>query len=689
MHRAKNTIGRRIRRLCITQPRKLWIGYALGFLVVFATVGISHWASLATIKAAENDAEVLSVSSRQRVLSQRILFLMSEMERGDPMAALRLEAALNLFEISHNWLVGLPDLSPELRHLYFEKEPMSLDAFSRRFVHAVGIAVTSEGARAAEMRDVIAEWSKEELILSLASASTYFRDVSEAKIARLQRIQHISLAMALIVLLIEGLVIFLPAQVSVNQAIAKLEVRKKLLRRSLSRLKEQNDELRTARQSLTHAANHDALTGLANRRAIYHHLVTVGEKPGACDLTLCVMKIDLDHFKDVNDTLGHNAGDRLLACVASVLCAQTGDADTVGRIGGDEFVIVIEEPPSLAAVQTLGEQIVSAVAACVLEGAQCKVSASVGFTIASVAKATPDQMLIEADLALYEAKRDGRGKARAYSDALAAEVESRRILFREIRAALSRDEFEPFFQPQISLETGALYGCEVLARWRHPDHGLVSPSTFIAAAEEAGLVHQIDHVMIEKGLDFLERCRNDGLDLPSISINASPATLRDPHLTERLVQAVRARHLSPRDLTVEVLEDTLIESEDDVAFETIKQLLVAGCRVVLDDFGTGYASMSNLSRLELDGIKIDQSLVKPVPDPRADSIIAALVSLTQDLGMKIIAEGVETDRHCAVVSGLGCSIVQGFAISKPLPEKDFLDWHAAYHNPHHMLKRGA
>lgn len=679
MIKGRSTVSRWARRFCISKPNRLWQRYAFGCVLIFATISLSHWASLATIKAAEDDAEELSISSRQRVLSQRILFLLSEMDRGDPMAGVRLEAALNQFETSHNWLVTRPDLSPQLQELYFATTPISLDAFSRRFIQAAGIAVSSDGASAAQMREAIANWGKDDLILSLATASTLFRDASEAKIARLQRIQHVSLAVALIVLLLEALLIFAPAQVSVNVAIAKLEVRKKLLRRSLARVKAQNEELQSARLGLSYAANHDALTGLANRRAVYEYLSAPPQSPRDHDLTRCVMKVDLDLFKNINDTLGHSAGDLVLVRVAHLLREATTAEDMVGRIGGDEFVVIIDEPPSLHAAQSVADAIVSALSEpFMLENTMCRISASIGYTVASIHKATPDQMLIEADLALYEAKRSGRDAARAYSDALSAEVEARRVLFREIRTALSKDQFQPFFQPQVSLETGRICGCEVLARWRHPVQGLVSPTTFIAAAEEAGLVDQIDRIMIDKGLDFLERCRALGLALPSISVNASPATLRDPHLEARLMQAVQERHLSPLDLTIEVLEDTLIESDNDLALHNLCALSSAGFSVVLDDFGTGYASMSNLSRLTLDGIKIDQSLIKPVPDPRADSIISALVGLTKDLGMKIVAEGVETPQHCAVVAGLGCQIVQGFAVSKPLPEAGFLDWYASY-----------
>ncbi len=662
------------------RPRALWHRYVLGFFFIFVTVSVSHWASVETITAAEDDAEVLSVSARQRMLSQRILFLMSEIDEAHaPHADHRLEAALDLFETSHDWLVSRPDLSDELKAVYFENGAIPLDAFSRRFVQLVGIASNAEGAEQQELRALLADWGTHDLLAALAAAADLFRRESEARIARLQAIQQITLLAALLVLLLEALLIFLPAQLSVNRAIDRLEARTKHLKTSLKVLKKRNVELSNARQNLTHAANHDALTGLHNRRSIYEHLSFDAPATQRGDTARCVMKIDLDLFKEVNDTLGHHAGDKMLVHVAQTLTRETRAQDVVGRIGGDEFVILLTDPPSVDMIMALAERITAAVAQPVqLEHTSCSIGASIGYTLATSTDATADQMLVEADLALYEAKRAGRGRACAYSDALAQELEMRRALFREINEALAQDQFEPFVQPQVFTSDGAIYGCEVLARWRHPERGIVPPATFIAAAEEAQLIDQIDRIMICKGLDFLEEMHAAGIELPSISVNASPTTLRDVHLTDRLLQEVRARHLAPAHLIVEVLESTLIEHDDDAALHTIEALSKAGFKVVLDDFGTGYASMSNLSRLRLDGIKLDQSLVKPVPEPRADSIITALVTLARSLNMSVVAEGVETASHHACISRLGCDVVQGYHIEKPMPVRNFADWYFGY-----------
>lgn len=680
MMRKKKILAILVRKLGTRRPQSLWHRYVIGFLIIFMTVSVSHWATVATIAAAEDDAEVISVSAGQRMLSQRILFLMSETDHDrDPHVDQRLEAALNLFESSHNWLVARPDLSPALQQLYFESEPIALDAFSRRFVQLVGIASTSEGAQKEELSEIVAKWGTEDLLAALATAADLFQQESEARVARLQLIQKLTLLAALVVLLFEALLIFLPAQISVNQAFERLERRKQHLKSSLRKLKERNTQLTDARQRLAHAARHDALTGLNNRRAIYEYLSGETHAGTGGDGTIGLLKVDLDHFQEINDTMGHATGDQMLSHVAEILRRETNPHDIVGRAGGDEFIAIVTDKPNHDTLRELGERLISRIQTPVRAGkTTISLSASVGFTLAPPQTATPDQMLIEADLALYEAKRQGCRIACAYSDDMVSEIETRRTLLSEIRGAVFENAFEPYVQPQVFARTGALYGCEVLARWRHPSRGMLAPGAFIAAAEEAQLVDQIDLAMMMKGLDFLEAAQADGIELPTVSINASPPTLRDIHFTERLLQEVRARHLTPHNLIVEVLESTLIEGETDVALQNIEAMVGAGFRVVLDDFGTGYASMSNLSRLRLSGLKLDQSLIKPLPNPRAVSIVSAMTTLARNLRMSVVAEGVETAAHLAFVGGIGCDVAQGYEVGKPMPLDAFAAW---YHKP--------
>ncbi|WP_299783016.1 EAL domain-containing protein [uncultured Roseobacter sp.] len=665
-----------IRHVCITRPQSLWKRYALGLCIVCITISGAHYASIVAISESEADAEASQISTRQVMLSQRILFLMRESER-NPSAETeaRLLSAIKLFEDSNIWLTTRRDLSSELQRLYFDDPEFPLDYFSRRFVSTARYTIEAGGEVKTNMQNQLVALGQQNLLSALNRAANLHEAQSIAQTHWLHRLETIALATALVILMMEALFIFLPAQVSVSRTIRRFERRGKQLNASFESIRQRNKELVAARNNLTHAANHDALTGLLNRRALYDYLSGI-ETGSSGDVAVSVMKIDLDRFKAVNDSLGHKAGDDVLIEVARILLAHARSDDLVARIGGDEFVIVVKAPKSMDDLEHLGDRLVTAISQPMsIEGTPCEIGASIGFTLATSSVATPDQLLIEADLALYKAKRDGRGQVCAFSGDLREEISNRQALFAEITHALEAEHFEPHFQPQVCTDSGQVFGCEVLARWRHPERGLIAPATFIAAAEEAGLIRQIDLMMLEKGLDALEDFRTRGIDVPTISINASPATLRDPNLPDRLLQEVLARGMAPSDLTIEVLENTLIESDDDDAIQTVENLTKAGFSVVLDDFGTGYASMSNLSRLRIDGIKLDRSIVEPVPNVRAESIISALVALSRNLNMRVVAEGVENDALFARIKELGCDVVQGYAIGHPMAAEDFADWY--------------
>ncbi|GFE51674.1 hypothetical protein So717_34270 [Roseobacter cerasinus] len=671
-----------IRSVCIAKPQSLWKRYALGLFLVCLTISVAHYASFVAIGNSDRKAEASQISNRQVKLSQRILFLTRESAHtGSAETESRLQSAVHLFEASHAWLVDRADLSPELRHLYFQHETFPLDHFSRQFVDVARQAIDADGQAKLDLQDQMVSLGQTDLLAALRQAAALHETRADEQIKKLQRLETIALAVAFFVLMMEALFIFLPAQVSVSRTIRRLERRSRQLAKSHDALRQRNTDLVAARNNLAHAANHDALTGLLNRRALHDCLSVIGEEATG-EVDVSVLKVDLDRFKAVNDSLGHKAGDDVLTEVARLLLTEVRSDDLVARIGGDEFAIVVKGPKSVEALENLGDRIVRAIGQPMdIRGTRCQIGASVGFTMATSEDATPDQLLIEADLALYQAKRNGRGQVFAFSERLRTDFENRRVLFAQIDTALSQDQFEPHFQPQICCETGQLYGCEVLARWRHPERGIVSPATFIAAAEEAGLIRHIDLIMVEKGLDALEDLRARGYAVPSISVNAAPATLRDPDLPDRLLQEVLVRGLSPSDLTVEILENTLVCAHDDTVIRTVEQLTGIGFSVVLDDFGTGYASMSNLSHLKIDGIKLDQSLVQPIPDARAEAIVHALVTLSRSLNMRVVAEGVETPTHFSRMTDLGCDVLQGFIIGHPMDVEGFAAWYEDYTCP--------
>ncbi|WP_300031031.1 EAL domain-containing protein [uncultured Roseobacter sp.] len=666
-----------MQKFCISKPDQLWKRYVLAITFLVGMLGTVHAVSLASTRMLDRHAELAGLAADQRMLSQRVLFYMNRFaETGSQSTKEGLITAAEAFEQTHRLLNARQDLPPEVRSYYTGSGDIPLDQLSARFGAMAIYFPDSTGEERENIREQLNLWAKTELLDRLdAMVALYDAGVSQ-QLSRLKQVQHAAFFCALLLLTIEALLIFLPAQISVTRAFQRLERRKAQLLTSHRKAQDRNAELIQVHRSLNYAATHDPLTGLANRRAVQSYMNTfeVTEENG--DVGICLLKIDLDHFKAVNDTLGHGAGDEVLVRVARLLNKHARREDFVARIGGDEFIMVLTSRLAPDYVEDLGARIIAAASAPMsIQGQVCRIGASIGYTFASSSTATQDQLLIEADLALYRAKRAGRGTVCRYSDEMRSDIETRHVLFDEINRGFTEDQFKAFIQPQVCTQTGELTGGEILVRWNHPERGIVPPALFMAAAGEAGLLNQIDMLMLEKGLDLLESVRAQGVNLPKISFNASPATLRDPFLPERMMQEVRARHLQPSDLSLEVLETTLIESGEDVAVETVNRIAEAGFSVFLDDFGTGYASISTLAHLRLSGLKLDRSLISPVPEARAESIISALVDLSKRLDMSIITEGVETHEQLDAVHRLGCNIIQGFLIAEPMPQEEFTTWY--------------
>ena len=419
----------------------------------------------------------------------------------------------------------------------------------------------------------------------------------------------------------------------------------------------------------------DPLTGLPNRllrrERLAEALARLARTGEACALLL----IDLDRFKPVNDTLGHPIGDALLEKVADRLRSTVRPTDTVARIGGDEFVILQAGAHDAAGTQALARRIVDLIGRTyMVEGHLLTIGASVGVALAPADGADADRLLKNADLALYRAKLDGRGTYRFFEPEMDARMQARRKLELDMRQALARREFQLHYQPQLQLESEKLIGCEALIRWRHPDRGLVSPLDFIPLAEEIGLIVPIGEWVIRQA------CR-DAMTWPahmSVAVNVSPAQFKSDRLVETIISALATSGLPARRLEVEITEGVLLQ-ENEKTLQTLHRLRELGVRVSMDDFGTGYSSLSYLRSFPFDKIKIDRSFVKDLATkPDGEAIIRAIAGLGKSLGMTTVAEGVETPEQMQRIRLEGCTDVQGYLISRPVPTEDLLPVFAAY-----------
>lgn len=425
--------------------------------------------------------------------------------------------------------------------------------------------------------------------------------------------------------------------------------------------------LEDAKRIAEHQAQYDALTGLANRRHLDSFLERLGSLDGK-DEQIGILHIDLDRFKHINDTLGHAAGDHVLRHVAATLNAVVRSDDFKARIGGDEFVVICKPPVDEPVIRGLGERIVQALAQpIVYEGQSCRFGASVGVAFADIKNLDAHQLLINADLALYEAKRNGRNRVEFFSPALQDTLIKTKRLADEFINAIRRDEIEPFFQPQFDAQTLELKGVEALARWRHPIRGLLAPGEFLNVAEDLELTAELDRIILEKSLAAEELLRAMGADIPKISVNVSFNRLQSSGWVENL----NKDGASKAKISLELLETISLDDSCSSISMNIDALRERGFDLEIDDFGSGRASIVGLLNIGPARLKIDRRLVIPMvnsENPRR--LVQAIIEMANSLSIGVTAEGVETKEHVRMLRTLGCGTLQGFALSHPMPRED-------------------
>ncbi|THD54570.1 MAG: EAL domain-containing protein [Bradyrhizobium sp.] len=417
-----------------------------------------------------------------------------------------------------------------------------------------------------------------------------------------------------------------------------------------------------AEEQIRHLAHYDALTDLPNR-ALFHERLRqelVQIVPGE---QMAVLYIDIDEFKSVNDSLGHMIGDELLKSVATRLGQCVAGTDFVARLGGDEFAIVQTSVKNPAEVADLATRVLDAIRApyeCL--GHQVASDASIGIALAPQHGADLDQILKNADLAMYAAKSAGRRTWRFFEPTMDAQVKARRMLETDLRKAVADEALEVYYQPCVSLQSNTITGCEALVRWRHAERGMISPAEFIPIAEETGLINELGEWVLAAACAEAATWPDD----IKLAVNVSPVQFRSGTLALKIVAALAASGLQANRLELEITEAVLIR-DDDAALEILHQLRAIGVRIALDDFGTGYSSLSYLQRFPFDKIKIDRCFVNDIAEPGGSSIVQAVVNIAAARHMTTTAEGVETQRQLELLRALGCTEMQGYLFSPPRP----------------------
>ncbi|GAC1619872.1 MAG: hypothetical protein NVS4B4_05120 [Bradyrhizobium sp.] len=423
-------------------------------------------------------------------------------------------------------------------------------------------------------------------------------------------------------------------------------------------------EQRRSELKIEYMAHHDALTDLANRALLNERLEQALGSRIHCEQMVAVHHLDLDQFKAVNDTFGHGAGDELLRTVADRLRGLVRETDTVARMGGDEFVIVQAPITDPAQATSLAQDIIRLMGEPFdIDGHQSVVGSSIGISVGPGDGLTPEKLLRNADLALYRAKGDGRGMFRFFEPAMDLQMQTRRMMEHDLRKALPAGEFELYYQPVVNLASREISGFEALIRWNHPTEGIIAPAKFIPLAEEIGFIVPIGEWVIRQACATAAQWPKN----LHVAVNISAAQFRSPSLMQHIVGALAASGLLPSRLEIEITETVLLQNRE-TTLEILHQLRALGVRIAMDDFGTGYSSLTYLQCFPFDKIKIDRSFVKDITENTSSlNIVRAVASLASGMGMTTTAEGVETREQLDRITSEGCTEMQGFLFSKPLP----------------------
>jgi len=629
-------------------------------LSLLALLSAGAYASLeSVIRSHETYSSVINVSGRQRMLSQRIAFLSSRLPTaGDAeYDSLRrsLRDAASLMRVSHvaltqgNAAMRVPaPLSAPVRAFYYEP-PLDVDRQVREYLAHVEALLSTPRERltpqSPDLRQIVAT-GPVRLLRSLDAVVSQYESEARAETLRLKRMEMLVLLVTLTTLVLEALFIFRPM---------------------VKRVEADRFRILSSQDQLTHIAYHDPLTGLPNRTLFLDRLqqaLALARRHGG---KVAVLHLDLDRFKEVNDTRGHAAGDALLQSVAQRIKGALREHDTVARLGGDEFGLILPGLTQPAAAAELASRICAALSGPFHhQGALIRSSCSIGITLFPDDSDVPERLLANADIAMYRSKQAARGHYHFFHAAMKTQVEERQAREELLRAALAEGHFVPHYQPQVDLGDGRLNALEVLARWQPPGRDPVPLGELLATAEASGLIVPLGETVLRQACAHARSWLDRGLTPGRISVNLSPAQFRESDLAETLCGILAESGVATRYLDVEVPEGIFIGREQDQAYAVLEHLHQRGVGIALDHFGTGSVSLTHLRHWPVDRLKIDSSFVGGLESNPADAaIVQLLIRLASSLGLDVIAGGIETAGQSDFLRQHGCHLGQGYLIARP------------------------
>ncbi|MCF4097504.1 bifunctional diguanylate cyclase/phosphodiesterase [Maritalea mediterranea] len=458
-----------------------------------------------------------------------------------------------------------------------------------------------------------------------------------------------------------------PKMVGVNWDVTEEVEMKNALLEAKKLAEGQNKELKSAHQQIEHLAMHDELTGLPNRRLLDQHLRMMQENAEE-GIGLAILSIDLDRFKQINDTLGHRAGDATLCHFANALRANAPRDGFIGRVGGDEFVLVMPCDGRLDVLEKLAQRIIDAANQPLnFEGQVCRFGASVGVACTPDNAIEYSHLLVRSDIALYRAKQDGRNCCSFFTDELHTSILRTRELSEEILQGIEQSQFVPHYQPQFDAHSLSIIGVEALARWQHPERGVLSPVEFMDAADDLNVMDKLDEIILQRVLDDMAAWEAAGIHVPNASVNVSSSRLEH----EDLIMSLSQFDIKPGQLTFELVETIFLDESKKIVDENLARIQDMGIDIDIDDFGTGHASIVGLLRLHPKRIKIDRQFVAPLTESAEQRrLIKSIIDMGKSLNIEVLAEGIEQEDQVRILRLLGCDAFQGFLFGHPMAADD-------------------
>ena len=648
---------------------RIRLAYRLVLVAMGALLATSHFAIIIATERSQHYALSFKDISNERMLSQRIVLLSQHAQNEDDPAkreeTLKLvRASLLELEAVHTDLAkkvadesDVNTAGERVSEVFFSW-PSQLDYQIRSLVtntnQFLNHAMTSPDIAAiymAPMEDI----ATSKVLPALDEVNDIYQENTRDAVELFKQIQLALLFLSLGMLVVVWRTLFRPLATQIGQ---------------------RTRELIVARDDMQYAANHDGLTGLANRNFALQRIQRVTESDEEKVAALALLLLDLDDFKNINDSYGHQSGDRLLCTVANRLRSVLGNEGLACRMGGDEFLVIVEGEAALDGLPDIAERILRRMSAKVpLGGASTLVRASIGIACFPKDSSDTEYLLTAADLALYAAKKAGKGTYQFFNEEMQHEFVEAKKLEHDIDEALISQQFKPVFQPQVDISTGAIVGVEVLVRWHHPTRGVLLPRDFLDAAANLGRMPEITRIVLDQAFAAASNWQKAGVKFGRIAVNFSQHDLMWNGFLNNLISMAEEHGLASECIAVEVVESVAIKNDSEQAARTLYDLRKKGFQIEIDDFGTGFASLSHLNRNLFDRVKIDRQFVADIDtNERRRIIVDSIIRLAGALHLKVVAEGLERQQEIDTLKELGCNECQGNAIAPPMPEPVAREW---------------